>query len=65
MVSDYPWISFLVGDEIIEIYVFLRMNDLHAMPITNITHDACRYTVELGVSAKYFTRITPDNIHTA
>ena len=41
------------------------MNDLHAMPITNITQDACRYTVELGVSAKYFTRITPDNNHTA
>ena len=46
-------------------YVFLRMNYLHAMPITNITHDACRYTVELGVSAKCFTRITPDNNHTA
>ena len=28
------------------------MSDLHAMPITNIAHNACRYTVELGVSAK-------------
>ena len=35
------------------------------MPITNITHDACRYTAELGVSAKYFTHITPGSNHTA
>ena len=41
------------------------MNDMHAMPITNITHDACRDTVDLGVSAKYFTHFTPDNNHTA
>ena len=34
------------------------------MPITNITHSAC-YTVEMGVSAAYLTRITLDNIHTA
>ena len=40
------------------------MNDLHAMPVANITHDACRYTVEMGVSAKYFTRIARSN-HTA
>ena len=40
------------------------MSDLHAMPITNITHSAC-YTVEMGISAAYLTRITLDNIHTA
>ena len=32
------------------------MSDLHAMPITNITHIAC-YTVEMDVSALDFTRI--------
>ena len=40
-------------------------NVVHAMPITNNTHDACRYTAELGVSAKYFTHITPGSNHTA
>ena len=40
------------------------MSDLHAMPITNITHSAC-YTVEMGVSAEDLTRITLDNNHTA
>ena len=40
------------------------MSDLHAMPITNITHSAC-YTVEMGVSAGDLTRITFDNNHTA
>ena len=39
------------------------MRDLHAMPITNITHSAC-YTVELGVSAGDLTRITLENNHT-
>ena len=34
------------------------------MPITNITHSAC-YIVEMGVSARYLTRITLDNNHTA
>ena len=34
------------------------------MPITNITHNA-DYSVEMGVSAGDFTRITLDNIHTA
>ena len=32
------------------------MSDLHAMPITDITHSAC-YTVEMGVSAGDLTRI--------
>ena len=36
----------------------------NAMPITNITHNAC-YTVEMGVSAGDLTRITLDNNHTA
>ena len=40
------------------------MSDLHAMPITNINHSAC-YTIEIGVSAKSLTRITPENNHTA
>ena len=40
------------------------MSDLHAIPITNITHSAC-YTVEMGVSAGDLTRITLDNNHTA
>ena len=40
------------------------MSDLHAMPITNITHRAC-YTVEMAVSAGDLTRITLDNNHTA
>ena len=35
------------------------------MPITNIAHNAFRYTVELGVSAKDLTRITLDNNNTA
>ena len=43
---------------------FIRMSDLHAMPITNITHSACD-TVEMGVSAGDLTRITLDNNHTA
>ena len=43
---------------------FIRMSDLHAMPITNITHSAC-YTVEMGVSARDLTCITLDNNHTA
>ena len=39
-------------------YTFIiRMSDLHAMPITNITYSAC-YTVEMGVSAGDLTRIT-------
>ena len=42
---------------------FIRMSDLHAMPITNITHSAC--TVEMGVGAGDLTRITFDNNHTA
>ena len=41
---------------------FIRMSDLHALPITNITHFAC-YTVEMGVSAGDLTRITLDNNH--
>ena len=40
------------------------IGDLHAMPITNITHSAY-YTVDMGVSAGDLTRITLDNIHTA
>ena len=40
------------------------MSDLHAMPITNITHIAC-YTVEMDVSAGDLTLITLDNNHTA
>ena len=40
---------------------FIRMSDLHAMPIT---HSAC-YTVEMGVSAGDLTRITLNNNHTA
>ena len=53
------------GEEINDIYVFfIRMSDLHAMPITNITHSAC-YTVGMGVSATDLTRITLDNNHTA
>ena len=43
---------------------FIRMSDLHAMPITNITNSAC-YTVEMGVSAGDLSRITLDNNHTA
>ena len=43
---------------------FIRMSYLHAMPITNITHNAC-YTVEMGVSASDLTRITLGNNHTA
>ena len=39
------------------------MSDLHAIPITNITHSNS-YTVEMGVSAGDFTRITLDNNHT-
>ena len=36
------------------------------MPITSITHNnACRYTVEVGVSAKDLTSFTFDNNHTA
>ena len=41
---------------------FIRMSDLHALPITDITHIAC-YTVEMGVSAGDLTRITLDNNH--
>ena len=44
---------------------FLRMSDLHVIPITNIAHNACRYTVELGVSVKDLKRITFGNNHTA
>ena len=43
---------------------FIRMGDLHAMPINNITNSAC-YTVEMGASAGDLTRITLDNNHTA
>ena len=43
---------------------FMRMRDLHAMPIINITHSAY-YTVEMAVSAGDLTRITLDNNHTA
>ena len=35
------------------------------MPITDITQNACCYTIELGVSAKDITRITLDNRNTA
>ena len=42
---------------------FIRLSDLHAMPITNITHSAC-YKVEMGVSAGDLTCITLDNNHT-
>ena len=35
---------------------FIRMSDLHAMPITSITKSVC-YTVEMGVSARDFARI--------
>ena len=42
---------------------FIRMSDLHAMPIT---HSACyRYTVEMGISVGDLTRITLGNNHTA
>ena len=41
------------------------MSYLHVMPITNINHNGCRYTVELGVSAKELTRITLDKNHAA
>ena len=34
---------------------FLRMSGLHAMPITNITRNACHYAVKLRVSAKDIT----------
>ena len=40
------------------------MSDLHAIPITNITHSAF-YTVEMGVSAGDLTRFTLDNNHAA
>ena len=42
------------------------MSDLLAMSYTNINiiHNACRYTDELGASAKDLTRITLDNNHT-
>ena len=40
------------------------MSDLHAMPITNITHNAC-YTVVMGLSAGDLTRIALDNNHAA
>ena len=43
---------------------FIRMGDLHAMPITNIIHSAW-YTVEMGASAKVLTSITLDNNHIA
>ena len=43
---------------------FIRMSNLHAMSVTNITHSAC-YTVEMGASAGDLTRITLDNNHTA
>ena len=43
---------------------FIRMSDLHVMPITNSIHSAC-YTVEIGVSAGDLTGITLDNNHTA
>ena len=43
---------------------FIRMSDLHAMPITNINHSAC-YTVEMDVCAGDRARITLDNNHTA
>ena len=44
---------------------FFRMSDLHVIPITNIAHDDCRYTVELGVSVKDLKRIAFSNNHTA
>ena len=44
---------------------FIRMSDLQAMPITNITTVLQCYTVEMGVSAGDLTRITLDNNHTA
>ena len=43
---------------------FIRMCELHAMPITNISYSAC-HTVEMGVSAGDLTRITLDKNHTA
>ena len=46
------------------IHFFIRMSDLHAIPITNITHSA-GYTVEMGVSAGVLTHITLVNNHTA
>ena len=56
VVSDHPWSM--------KYTFFIRMSDLHAMPITNINHSAC-YTVEMGVSAGDLTRITLDNNHAA
>ena len=43
---------------------FIWMSDLHAMPITNITHGGC-YAIKMGVSTGYILRITLDNTHTA
>ena len=40
VVSDCPQISFELGMKWFKYTFFLRMNDLHAMPITNITHNA-------------------------
>ena len=50
-------------------YAFFRMgvlfSYLHAMPITSITHNACHYTENLGVSAQDLTRITLYNSYSA
>ena len=35
------------------------------MPIVNITHGACLYTVELGIRPQDLARITLDNNYTA
>ena len=64
VVSDHPHICLKLWWKQMKYTFFVRMNGLHAMPITDITHSAC-YTVEMGVSARYLTRITLDNNHTA
>ena len=43
---------------------FIRISDLHTVPISNVIHSVC-YTVEMGVSAGDLTPITLDNNHTA
>ena len=64
VLSDHLWISFELERKQIKYTFFMRMSDLQATPITNITHSAC-YTAEMGVSAKGLTRITLDKNHTA
>ena len=55
----------IVVSDNLQISSELGMSDLHAIPITNITHSFCRDKVELGVSAKELTRITLGNNHAA